>query len=205
MIRSRQNQKMQHIAFGATACVIAGAIIGGATASARDMRPPVAALNDQRAAPTAAPADSQNLADAVERWSQENPGTGPGLPVTSEATDLMSGLGRGSDTLTAFRTDRGDVCFHIRGAGTCGRVDTPTGITFAVLSTRSGGSRVYGVAADQVKRVEVRLGDVIGDAVFRNNGFFYQLPEGLSSIDISAVTAVWRDGSAHAFPLPVRG
>ena len=185
----------------AVACALAGVIAGATMALAGDNHPPVAALLKSDRVPAATPADAQNLADAVARWNIEHPRTGPGSPFTAEATDLLSGVGRERETVTAFRTQRDWVCFQVRAAGTCGRVDTPSGISFAVLSTRSGGVRLYGVAADQVVRVRVHVNGTARDALFRNNGFYYQLPLGEASSEIEQVVAVWDDGSTHAFPV----
>jgi len=194
-------ERRRRIGVSAAACSLAGVIVGTTMALAGNTNPPVAALIDSGRARTTAPADAQSLADAVARWNEEYPRTGPGIPLTSEARDLLSGVGREGDTLTAFRTQRGDVCFEIRAAGTCGRVDTPSGITFAILSTRTGGARLYGVAADQVVRVEIQVNGANSKALLRDNGFYYHLPQGTASSDIDRVTAIWNDGSAHAFPV----
>ncbi len=201
---AKTETKRSRLFLAAGACLLAGLSSEGSMAGAQDTRPPVAALKNEQRVPSVAPAHSQSLAEAVVRWRTENPSTGPGTPLVAEATNLLTGVGHAKDTLSAFRTDRGDVCFEVRAAGSCGRVDTPTGIIFAILYTRAGGTRLYGVAADKVNRIEVRIDGVGREMLLRNNGLYYELPEGLGSGDIDAVISFLHDGSAHSFPLPGR-
>lgn len=185
------------------ALTLAGAVAGSTFALARAVDPPVSALAGTAAADAAATsADVQSLADAVARWNDERPTTGPGTPFTAQARDLLANVGRARDTMSAFRTARGSVCYQIRAAGTCGRVDTGAGITFALLSTRVGGTRLFGVAADHVVQVSVEIEGRLSEAILRNNGFYFELPEGASSADVGQVTAVWSDGSTHALRGP---
>jgi hypothetical protein len=177
----------------------AGIAVAATVAAATPPTPPIALLSDPERARTILPQHAQNLADAVERWNIESREEGPGAPLVSEATDVFSAIGPEKDTLTVFPTRRGDVCFQIHGAGTCGRVDSPTGLTLAILTTPGGGARLYGVAADHVQRVEVEVEGVAYQALLRSNGIYFALPPGSDGGDLT-VTAIWNDGSAHLFP-----
>jgi hypothetical protein len=143
------------------------------------------------------PSDNASLADAVTRWNAEHPANGPGAPLLSEATDLLSNVGAGNDTLSAFPTQKGSVCYQILAAGTCGSVDTPTGITFSILSTRDAGTRLFGVASDRVTRVEVVIDGIANAAILRENGFYFQLPKGTGSNGVQRVISTLGDGSTH--------
>jgi len=184
---------------------IAMAGVAGVTAGAttvlvqRGTTPvPVSALNDPTLAPTSRAADANDLADAVGRWNSERPSSAPGVALTARATDLLSGLGRERDTLTAFATRRGWVCYEILAAGTCGQLDVQGGVSFALLYTRNGGTRLYGVAADKVARVQVDAGGVLADATLRNNGLYYQLPKGVDGEAVARVVVTWKDGTERA-------
>jgi hypothetical protein len=159
---------------------------------------PVSALNSPALVPTSHAADSNDLADAVGRWNSERPSTAPGVALTARATDLLSGVGRERDTLTAFATRRGWVCYEIAAAGTCGKLDLQGGVSFALLYTRAGGTRLYGVAADKVARVQVDVAGTLTDATLQNNGLYYQLPEGVDGDAVARVMVTWKDGSEHA-------
>jgi hypothetical protein len=181
---------------GLVACVAAGTAV--ALAQSGDNVPvPAAALNDASRAPTADPSSAAGLADAVNRWATEARPFVAGTPLTSRATDLVAGLGRDRDAVTAFATSRGWVCYEIRGAGTCGRLDTPSGVTFAIFSTRSGGARLFGVASDRVARVQVQVHGVLSDALLRNNAIYFELPVGLGSEAVQQLRVTFADGSTH--------
>jgi len=183
------------------AVVGVGALVGAAIAFASNGNAPVAALTSGTTAGTAEPANVENLAEAVTRWNLESSDTRLNTPLASQAADLLTNVGNGNDTLSAFPTASGQVCFEIKAAGTCGRVDTPTGITFGILSGGSGGTRLFGVAADQVTRVQVQVNGNRSDALLRNNGFYFQLPAGVGGADVEQVISYWNDGSSHVFPV----
>ena len=183
---------------GAVGGAAVGALAGIGSGSAP--RPPAAALNETSGALAVTPADALDLADAVNRWSDEAArfhGAGPGIPLPGQARNLLADVGRAGDTVTAFPTSRGLVCFEIKAAGTCGPLDTPSGVTWAILSTR-GNSRVFGVASDAVARVQVDVDGLLHDAIFRNNAFHYQLAPTLDDTAVRGLLVTWRDGSHHA-------
>jgi hypothetical protein len=66
--------------------------------------------------------------------------TGPGGMGTD---NLLAGVGGAGDTVTAFRTSRGLVCFEIKAAGTCGGllVTWTDGSHHAVSARSSAGNR----------------------------------------------------------------
>ena len=177
------------------------ATLGAALGLASTLGIPVTAINDANSGSDPVPAGSRNLAEAVDRWNSEYPESAPGAPLTERAVLLLRGVGREQDTIVAFPTARGRVCFEIRAAGTCGHLDARSGVTFATLFTRSGGTRVFGVAADDVTRVEVQVNGVLRDAILRNNGFHYQLPVATASGDVEYVRSTWRDGRTAMFPV----
>jgi len=181
---------------------LGGAAVGALAAIGRGSapRPPAAALNESSGTLAVTPRDALDLADAVNRWNDEAArfhGAGPGIPLPSEAKNLLSGVGTAGDTVTAFPTSRGLVCFEIKAAGTCGSLNSPSGVTWAILSTRSD-SRVFGVASDAVARVQVDVNGVLHDATLHNNAYHYQLASQLDDAAVHGLLVTWKDGSQHA-------
>lgn len=94
-----------------------------------------------------------SLVEAASRWDNENPGTSFGRPLASRQVTLLTGLGAENDTLRAFPTER--------GAGTCARFTPERPLDFSVLFTRTGGTRLYGVARDTLTRLQIEFnGDI---------------------------------------------
>jgi hypothetical protein len=123
-----------------------------------------------------------------------------GQPLVGQAHDLIANIGTVHDTLSAFPTSNGDVCFEVRAAGSCGNPNTDpsgAGITWGILSIRSTGTRVYGVASDEVAKVEVEIGSIDHPATLSDSGFYYQLPDGVAGDDVQQIVATWKDGSVH--------
>lgn len=186
-------------------CAAAGTLVGSTLASSNATKAPVAALAAAPAAPPADPASVQNLADAVSRWNAEStdPANAMGAPLVADARDLISGVGSAHDTVTAFPSANGGVCYEVLAAGSCGRFDrwpwSSVGFTFTILYTRSAGTRVYGIISDSVQKIDVEIAGVAHPAIVSNNAFYYQLPTGLSSDDVQRVVATWKDGSVHTF------
>jgi len=181
---------------------LAGAAVGALTAVGRGSppRPPAAALADSSGMPAATSPDVRDLAGAVNRWNDEASrfnGPGPGIPLADRAKDLLSGVGRASDIVSAFPTSRGLVCFEIKAGGTCGSLDTPSGVSWAILSTR-GNSRVFGIASDVVARIQVDVKGTLYDATLRNNAYHYQLASDLDDTAVHGLLVTWKDGSQHA-------
>lgn len=141
-----------------------------------------------------------DLADAVRRWTAEAPDTGPGEPLTAKATTLLAPAGT-PDTLRAFPTSKGRVCFEVLGAGTCGQLSASTPISITILYTRAGGTRVFGVAADDVTRVQIDVGGTLRDATLGTNGFYYQLGDDTTSDDVRQVISTTSDGQHHTLPV----
>lgn len=184
------------------AVVGVSALIGAAIAFGSNGNTPVASLSSGVAPGATERENIDNLAGSVTRWNQESPDAGPGNALASKATSLLTNVGRDkSDTLSAFPTGRGQVCFEIKAAGTCGSVDTPTGIIFAILSIRGRSTVLYGVAADNVTRVQVQIGGQLTDALLSGNGFYYQLPVDAAGGDVKQVLSTWADGSVHTDPI----
>jgi hypothetical protein len=189
-----------------TICAVAGALVGSTLASGNSTtKPPVAALASPPTSPPADPASVQNLADAVSRWNSEStdPGNALGAPLVADARDLISGVGSAHDTVAAFPSANGGVCYEVLAAGSCGRFDqwpwSSVGFTFSILDTRGGGTRVYGVVSDSVQKIDVEIAGVAHPAIVSNNAFYYQLPPGFSSDDVQSIIAAWKDGSVHTF------
>ena len=146
------------------------------------------------------PGENAGMVTAVERWNGE-PSNGTGRPVVSKAADLLTDVGSAHDTLTAFPTTKdGVVCYHVRGAGSCGDLfGTASHIVVGTLWIRGSGGRLFGVAADDVVRVEVDVAGTHNEAILRNNGFYFALPRGSGGSDIQVFSTL-DDGSTHAFP-----
>jgi hypothetical protein len=183
------------------ASVLGGAAVGALAAIGRGSatRPPATALNDSSGTLAVTPPDALDLAAAVDRWNDEaarSHGPGPGIPLIGRAKNLLSGVGTAGDTVTVFPTSRGLVCFEIKAAGSCGSLNSPSGITWAILSTR-GNSRVFGVAADAVARVQVDVKGVLHDAILRHNAYHFQLPAQLDDTAVHSLLVTWTDGSQH--------
>ena len=117
---------------------------------------------------------------------------------------MLSGIGPVGDTISAFPTSNGAVCYMIQGAGSCTNLDkwpwNTVGFTYGIFSTRDGGTRVYGIAADKVTSVSVEFAGVEHPAILGNHAFYYHLPPGVHDSDIQRVTATWDDGSVHSVP-----
>jgi hypothetical protein len=185
-----------------SAAVLAGAAVGALAAIGRGSpaQPPAAALDDSSGTLAVTPPDVLDLSAAVNRWNDEAAqfhGPGPGVPLPARAKNLLSGMGRAGDTVAAFPTSRGLVCFEIRAAGTCGSLNSPSGVTWAILSTR-GNSRVFGIASDAVARVEVDVKGVLHAAILRHNAYHFQLPAELDDTAVHGLVVTWKDGSHHA-------
>lgn len=156
------------------------------------------------APPTKYPADVENMAESARI---EPPGVTyrGGKVLTGKARDLLSGLGTAGDTITAYPTSSGAVCYMIEGAGSCTNLAkwpwNTVGFTFSIFSTRDGGTRVFGIATDQVTSVTVEIAGVEQPAVLEHNALYYQLPPGVHDSDIQQVTATWDDGSVHSVPV----
>jgi hypothetical protein len=93
------------------------------------------------------------------------------------------------------------VCYEINAAGSCGRVDTSTGITWGILNGGAGGTRVFGVAANKVVKVQVQASGTLYDAVLHDNGIYFELPAGTSEHQLQVI-ATWNDGTTHSVPGP---
>lgn len=153
------------------------------------------------APPTKNPGEAQSFTDD---WN-----TGPvhnlnGRPLPADARDLLSGLGPATDTITAFPTSNGAVCYMIQGAGTCVSLEkwpwSTVGFEYSVFSTQEGGTRIFGIAADKVTSVSVEIGGSAHPAILGNHAIYYHLPPGIQDADIQKVIATWKDGSVHAVP-----
>lgn len=184
--------------------LLAFAPIGGASLAHR-VATGLGGLWSTPAPPPKDPAEVQSFVDDWNTgpWGLENPA---GVPLLGEARDLASGLGTAGDTITAFPTSDGAVCYMVMGAGSCGFLDSRdpvgAGITFGILSTRiTGTTRLFGVASDEVASVNVVIDGIEHPAILRNNAFYYQLPQGISERDVEGVVATWTDGSTHTFPV----
>ena len=188
---------------GFTIVVGCGALVGAALAiaSLTDNSPSVAAFSNGSTLSASSAADVSNLAASVTRWKNEDSNSRSGTPLASQARDLITNAGQGNDTLSAFPTSTGMVCYEINASGTCGRVDTSTGITFGILGGGAGGTRVFGVAANKVVKVQVQVSGTLYDAVLNDNGFYFQLPAGTSEHQLQVI-ATWNDGTTHSVPGP---
>lgn len=184
--------------------VVGGAVFGLAmpafgTASTPT---PLAAFSNPALPHPADASAAADLAAAVTRWNSDaaNSSVSAGVPLIGEARDLATGLGKADDTITAFPTSNGLVCYEIRAAGSCGRVDDEVGPGFvvSVLYTRDEGTRVFGVVSDAVRSVDVEVAHVTYPATLRGNAFYYDLPSGVSGSSVDSVSATWSDGTVHS-------
>jgi hypothetical protein len=188
----------------ATAVALSVVPIGGATLASRAIDG-ISGLWSSASPPPQDTAAAQNLADAVSRWNAESndPAHATGTPLLGAARDLVRGLGSSGDTITAFPTRNGAVCYEIRAAGSCGQLDkwpwSKVGFTFSILYTRDAGTRVFGVVSDRVAAIDVEIGGIEHPAIVQNNAFYYQLPRGDRDEDIQRVIATWDDGTRHPF------
>jgi hypothetical protein len=147
----------------------------------------------------------------VQSFAQDVPIVPPGItyrggkPLPRVARDLLSGLGPADDTITAFPTSTGAVCYMIQGAGSCANLDkwpwNAVGFTWGIFSTRDGGTRLFGIVSDKVTSMSVEVDGVEQPAILGNHAFYYHLPPGVHDSDLQQVTATWTDGSTHSVPL----
>ncbi len=179
--------------------VFLSGLIGAGLGFAAKIQSPIAAFGPGHGS-GADSARVADLADAVRRWTAEAPTTGPGEPLTDQATSLYTSADT-NDTLRAFPTSRGRICFEVLGAGTCGTVDPTNPVTLAILYTKDAGTRLFGVASDTVTRVQVDLHSTVHDATLQQNGFYYHLPPAYTSDDIRNVISTTSDGQTHTFPV----
>ena len=93
------------------------------------------------------------------------------------------------------------MCFEVLGAGTCAQLGPSMPIGVGILYTRDAGTRVFGVAADDVRRVQVDVEGTLRDATLERNGFYYQLGDGATSDDVRQVISTTSDGQRHIFPV----
>lgn len=156
------------------------------------------------APPTTNPSEAQSFTDD---WDT-GPGAGKqldGAPLPGDARDLLSGLGPAGDTITAFPTTNGTICYMIQGAGTCANLHkwpwNTVGFNVGIFSTRDGGTRIFGIAEANVASVSVEIAGVEQPAILGNHAFYYHLPSGVHDSDIEQVTATWSDGSTHSMPM----
>src|SRR6266498_3052851 len=89
------------------------ALLGAGAADGTLQHFSISAFHTAGTAKVSNPSDNANLAEAVRRWDAESPATGPGEPMLDNAKDLISGAGTEGDTLSAFPTDRGRVCYQV--------------------------------------------------------------------------------------------
>jgi hypothetical protein len=202
--RARRLAPRARAALVLAAVVIVGALavvpIGGASVASRAIDG-ISALWSSASHPPADPESAQNLGEAVSRWNAEasDPAHAPGTPLLGATRDLVTGLGSAGDTITVFPTRNGAVCYEIRAAGSCGRLGNGVGVVFGILYTRDGGTRIFGVAADNVREISVVVDGVPHRALIKNNAFYYQLPRHKRGADIDELVARWEDGSDHPF------
>jgi hypothetical protein len=189
---------------GLVGCCAAGGTLAGTKLASGAGTPPIAAFTSASVPTATDQADIQSLAGDLGPVGPNMPNN-DGAALTGAARDLISNAGPDHEALGAFPTSSGEVCFEVLAAGTCGKVDGSdpygAGIVFSILSTRDGGTHVYGVAADKVVKVDVEIDDTEHPATLSNNGFYYALPDGVGSSQIQNVIATWTDGSVHEFPV----
>lgn len=153
--------------------------------------------------PTKSPAEVHSFTDD---WN-----TGPsgslnlsGSPLTGKARDLATGLGSADDTITAFPTTNGAVCYMIQGAGSCTNLEkwpwNTIGFTVSIFSTRDGGTRVYGIATDKIASAVIQVAGTNYPMTLENDALYYHLPPNVHESDLQQVVATWKDGSLHPFP-----
>jgi hypothetical protein len=153
---------------------------------------------------TTNPGEAQSFTDD---WNTFPAGTRNlnGRPLPADARDLLSGLGPASDTITAFPTSNGAVCYMIEGAGDCTNLHTwpwnTVGFTVGIFATRNGGTRVFGITDAKVTAINLEIAGVEHPAILGNHAFYYHLPPGVHSSDLQQLTATWSDGSTHTMPL----
>lgn len=156
------------------------------------------------APPTTNPGEAQSFTDD---WNTGPAGTRNlnGKPLPADARDLLSGLGPANDTITAFPTSNGAVCYMIEGAGSCTNLNkwpwNTIGFTVGIFSTRNGGTRVFGITDAKVTAINIEIAGVEYPATLGNHAFYYHLPPGIHDSDLQQITATWSDGRTHTMPL----
>lgn len=188
------------------AAVASGALLAAGVAAAvgTSLVPGFSAFAaaDTSGDPPAGQAEAGSLVDAVSRWDTEHPVTSFGRPLASRQVTLLTGLGAGNDTLRAFPTERRGVCYEVKEAGTCARFTTERPLDFSLLSTKDGGSRLYGVAQDTLTRLQIEFNDdtPAGQAQVTGNAFYYALPGSMTGADVAYVVGTFADGNVSRIP-----
>lgn len=203
--RARRLRPAAAVAVAVVLGVLAFAPISGASLAHRF----ATGLGDLWSSPAPPPEDPAE----VRTFAQNVPDRPPGItyrggtPLPGEARDLATGLGTaGDETITAFPTTAGEVCYELSdGGGSCANLETwpwnTVGFTFSIFSSRNGGTRVYGIASDEVASVSVEIAGVEHPAILENHALYYQLPPGVHESEIQQIVAIWKDGSTHSVPV----
>jgi hypothetical protein len=128
-----------------------------------------------------------------------------GKPLPGDAKDLLSNLGPAGDTITAFPTSNGSVCYMIQGAGTCVNLQMwpwkTIGFNVGIFGTHDGGTRVFGVTDAKVRAMDIEIAGVEHPMILGNHAFYYHLPPSAHESDLQQLTATWSDGTTHTMPL----
>jgi hypothetical protein len=132
-----------------------------------------------------------------------------GEAVGDRSRLLFSGLGARAWSLYAWPTTNGWVCWAFdQGGGGC----TPhfesgvNGASFLGVGPDRPGvgapGSVIGLVSDDVVAVDVTVRGVPHPATLRNNGLFYELPDGdCSMAAFDSLTVTFRDGTSDTIPI----
>lgn len=161
--------------------------------------PTASALTDQSSAVRAPTGGALDLASAVGRWNAENSVKGPGAPILGLEHKLLSDVGTAGDTVEAFPTAKGAVCFEIKAAGSCGSL-SPYGVTWAIFATPNN-TRVFGVAADDVTKVAINVHGLLHTATLANNAYYYNFSGNIKQDQVIGITVTTTDGSSKVIAI----
>ena len=142
---------------------------------------------------------------ALDDWNRPGSNRSTGSRFRRDAKDLLSDLGPASDTITAFPTSNGTVCYMIHGAGTCVNLQwwpwNTIGFTSASsLRTPAG----HEFSASPPPRSRRWASKSPASSIPRSLEFTPSTTTYLRSVqesDLQQVTATWSDGSTHTMPL----
>jgi hypothetical protein len=129
----------------------------------------------------------------------------PGEPLLNESRLLLADLGPQNARLYAVPTSTGKVCLVFSGGLTgCEESFANSPMSWSLFDPDRLGSgepfTLYGMAPDDVNRVQVAVEGVLHRALLKNNAFYYRLSDARALPQKIVVSFV--DGTSETISLP---
>jgi hypothetical protein len=144
-------------------------------------------------------------------WFLRVHGVCPGEALGDKSRLLLSGLGVRDESLYAWPTSNGWVCWTWgrEGGGACVSHFTEADemrVDYAGIDPDHTGSgypgTLIGIVPDDVVAAQVQVDGVAQAAIVESNAIFYELPDGAcTNWAFESLTATYRDGSSNTVPI----